>query len=75
MMMPLTYRLAPRELVDTITAIGAENCIISTAFSQDFHPMPAEGLHMGIATLLQAGMEKVEVGMLVKDNPSRPLGL
>ena len=74
-MMPLTYRLAPRELVDTITAIGPENCIISTDFGQDFHPMPAEGLRMGIATLLQAGMEEVEVGMLVKDNPSRLLGL
>jgi predicted TIM-barrel fold metal-dependent hydrolase len=74
-MMPLTNRLPPRELVDTITAIGAEHCIISTDFGQDFHPMPAEGLRMGIATLLQAGMEEVELGMLVKDNPSRLLGL
>ena len=56
-------------------AIGTENCIVSTDFGQDFHPMPAEGLRMGIATLRQAGMEEVEVGMLVKDNPSRLLGL
>ena len=74
-MMPLTYRLTPRELVDTIMAIGTENCIISSDFGQDYHPMPAEGLRMGIATLLQAGMEEVEVGMLVKDNPSRLMGL
>ena len=74
-MMPLTNRLAPKELVDTITAIGPDNCIVSTDFGQDFHPMPAEGLRMGIATLLQAGMEEVEVGMLVKDNPSRLMGL
>jgi len=74
-MMPLTYRLPPRELVDTITSIGAEHCIVSTDFGQDFHPMPPEGLRMGIATLLQAGMEEVELGMLVKDNPSRLLGL
>ena len=74
-MMPLTNRLAPKELVDTISAIGPENCIVSTDFGQDFHPMPAEGLRMGVATLLQAGMEEVEVGMLVKDNPSRLLGL
>ena len=74
-MMPLTNRLAPKELVDTISAIGPENCIVSTDFGQDFHPMPAEGLRMGIATLLQAGMEEVEVGMLVKDNPSRLMGL
>ena len=74
-MMPLTYRLTPSEMVDTITAIGMENCIISTDFGQDFHPMPAEGLRMGIATLLQAGLEEVEVGMLVKDNPTRLMGL
>ena len=74
-MMPMTHRLNPGELVDTITAIGTEHCIISTDFGQDYHPMPAEGLRMGIATLLRAGMEQVEVGMLVKDNPSRLLGL
>ena len=74
-MMPLTFRLPPRELVETITAIGMENCIVSTDFGQDYHPMPAEGLRMGIASLLQAGMEEVEVGMLVKDNPTRLLGL
>ena len=74
-MMPLTYRLTPRELVDTITAIGTEHCIVSSDFGQDYHPMPPEGMRMGIATLLQAGLEEVEVGMLVKDNPSRLLGL
>ena len=74
-MMPLTYRLTPKELVDTITAIGTENCIVSTDFGQDYHPMPPEGLRMGIASLLQAGMEEVEVGILVKDNPTRLLGL
>ncbi len=74
-MMPLTYRLSPSELTDTIRSIGAEQCIISTDFGQAFHPSPPEGLRMGIATLLQAGMEEVEVGMMVKDNPSRLLGL
>ena len=74
-MMPLINRLTPAQLVETITSIGTENCIVSTDFGQDYHPMPPEGMRMGIATLLQAGMEEVEVGMLVKDNPSRLLGL
>lgn len=73
--MPLSNRLAPKDLVETILAVGPENCIISTDFGQDFHPMPAEGLRMGVATLLQAGMDEVEVGMLVKDNPARLMGL
>ena len=74
-MMPLTNRMPPKELAETMSAIGLENCIVSSDFGQDFHPMPAEGLRMGVATLLQAGMEEVEVGLLVKDNPSRLLGI
>ena len=72
--MPTTHRLDPRELAETISAIGPEKCILSTDFGQDFHPMPAEGMRMGIATMLRSGMEEVEVGMLVKDNPSRLMG-
>ena len=72
--MPTTHRLDPRDLAETISAIGPEKCILSTDFGQDFHPMPAEGMRMGIATMLRSGMEEVEVGMLVKDNPSRLMG-
>jgi predicted metal-dependent phosphotriesterase family hydrolase len=32
-------------------------------------------MRMGIATLLRAGMDEVELGMLVKDNPARLLGV
>ncbi len=72
--MPTTHRMDPRDLAKTISAIGPERCILSTDFGQDFHPMPAEGMRMGIATMLRAGIEEVEVGMLVKDNPSRLMG-
>ncbi|PKB68784.1 MAG: hypothetical protein BZY81_00795 [SAR202 cluster bacterium Io17-Chloro-G4] len=74
-MMPLTNRMPPKELAETMAAIGLENCIVSSDFGQDHHPMPAEGMRMGVATLLQAGMEEVEIGLLVKDNPSRLLGI
>ena len=74
-MMPMTYRVPPEDLIATIRHIGPERCIVSSDFGQDFHPMPAEGMRMGIATLLRAGMDEVEVGMLVKDNPARLLGV
>ena len=74
-MMPLTFRLNPSELASMLQAIGPERCIISSDFGQAYHPTPTEGLRMGIATLLKAGLEEVEVGMMVKDNPSRLLGL
>ena len=74
-MMPLSHRMAPSELAEMLRAIGPDHCIISTDFGQAYHPIPPEGLRMGIASLLQAGLEEVEVGMMVKDNPSRLLGL
>ena len=74
-MMPLTFGLAPSKLAETLSAIGPEHCIVSTDFGQAFHPKPPEGLRMGIATLLKAGLEEVDVGMMVKDNPPRLLGL
>lgn len=73
--MPLTLRMNPTELAEMVQAIGPEHCVVSTDFGQAYHPVPPEGLRMGIATLLKAGMEEVEVGMMVKDNPSRLLGL
>ena len=72
--MPTTHRLDPKALAKTVKEIGPEKCIRSTDFGQDFHPMPGEGMRMGIATMLRSGLEEVEVGMLVKDNPSRLMG-
>ena len=74
-MMPMTSRMPPSDLMDMIRAIGAEHCIVSTDFGQAYHPIAPEGFRMGVATLLRAGMEEVEVGMMIKDNPSRLLGL
>ena len=74
-MMPLGFGLPLGELAEMLAAIGPEHCIISSDFGQAFHPMPADGLRMGIASLLEAGLEEVEVGMMVKDNPSRLVGL
>ncbi len=74
-MMPLALSVKPSTFVDMLREIGPEHCIISSDFGQAHHPMPSEGLRMGMATLLQSGLDEVEVGMLVKDNPSRLLGL
>lgn len=74
-MMPTNVRMAPQSLVEMINAVGVDHCILSTDFGQAFHPIAPEGLRMGIATLMRSGMEPVDVGLLVKDNPARLLGL
>lgn len=74
-LMPLTLRLPVEEMVAQIRAVGAERCILSTDFGQDFHPIPPEGLRMGIAHLLRAGLTAEELDRMVRRNPARLLGL
>lgn len=74
-MMPTNVRMAPKDLAEMIKAVGVDNCILSTDFGQAHHPIAPEGLRMGIATLLRAGIEEADMGLLVKDNPARLLGL
>jgi len=46
-MMPLTFKLSPRELMEMVRTIGVERCILSTDFGQAFHPMPPRGVAHG----------------------------
>ncbi|MCS7206812.1 MAG: amidohydrolase [Dehalococcoidia bacterium] len=74
-MMPTTLRIPPSEIAQQIRAVGEEHCILSTDFGQAFHPIAPEGLRMGIAWLLGAGLSVEAVEQLVKYNPARLLGL
>jgi len=74
-MHPLRLNMSAKDLAAMIREIGAENCIFSTDYGQDFSPIAPEGFRMGIAALLEQGLEEVEVGLMVKDNPARLLGL
>jgi hypothetical protein len=72
---PLRGRLDPAIMVNAMRAVGAEHCIFSTDFGQDFNPAPAEGMRAMIATLLSCGCTKSELELMVKINPARLLGL
>jgi len=74
-MSPLGLAMNPRALVEMVREVGAENCVFSTDYGQAYSPIAPEGFRMGIAALLEQGLEEVEVGLMVKDNPARLLGL
>ena len=73
--MPLEERLDPMKMVEAIRAVGAEHCIMSTDFGQDFNPAPAEGMRMMIATMLKCSLTEKEIELMVKINPARLLEL
>lgn len=67
--------LDPQIYVDAIKEIGAERSILSGDFAQNTDPMPAEGMRMGIGTMLQYGCTEEEVEWLVKKNPYKLLDI
>ena len=72
--MPARAVMTPGKLVETLRALGVNNCIVTTALGQWMNPPPAEGMRMAIAALLDAGMSADEVSTLVKRNPAQLLG-
>ena len=72
-LLPMFQRIHPRELIENIREIGAEHCFISTDFFFNWPPPPTEMLRMTIATLLDLGLGRDEIELLVRINPSRIL--
>jgi len=48
---------------------------LSTDFGQGLHPAPPEGFRMMVAYMIQFGLSEKELEILIKDNPSKLLGL
>jgi predicted TIM-barrel fold metal-dependent hydrolase len=65
----------PKLIVEHIKAVGEEHCILSTDFGQPSNPSPPEGFRMMVAYMLESGLSEKELQVLIKDNPSKLLGL
>jgi hypothetical protein len=74
-LMPLGDALPPAKMVEAIRKVGAEHCIMSTDLGQNFHPPPAEGMRMFIATMKQCGLKDEEIEVMTKTNPAVLLGI
>ena len=73
--MPILGGMNPSVITEHIKAVGAEHCILSTDFGQGLHPAPPEGFRMMVAYMIQFGLSEKELEILIKDNPSKLLGL
>ena len=69
--MPSTGSMTCAQLVEAVSGLGADRCIVTTDLGQWMNPPPAEGMRMAIAALLDSGMNVSEVETLVKHNPAR----
>ncbi len=72
---PMWQGLDPKDVVASIRAVGAERCILTTDAQGDYNPTAPEMYRMFIATMLQLGVEKEDIEIMVKRNPARLAGL
>lgn len=71
----LRHYIPPRSLAETIQALGAGNCVLSTDAFNSWVPPAHELLRLGIGQLLECGLSEEEIRVLTVTNPRRLLGL
>lgn len=73
--MPNGERMDPGAMVEAIKSVGPARCLLSTDFGQSGNPSPPEGMRLIISTMLQHGLGKADVELMVRTNPAQLLGL
>lgn len=63
------------EVVEAVREMGPEHYVLSSDLGQIHNPPPPEGLRIYIRLLLERGLDKEEVRMMIQENPLRLLGL
>jgi hypothetical protein len=74
-LLPGFKRITAQEISQRIKEVGAEHSILTTDAFFDWTPPPPEMLRMFIGDLLEQGISKDEIEIMVKNNPSQLLGL
>jgi len=73
--MPKHDRLPISDYTVAIRAVGVAKCLVATDFGQYHNPAPLEGFRLMLGGLLREGFSAEELAIMVKDNPSKLLGL
>jgi hypothetical protein len=73
--LPMHQQLPVKKIVESIRAVGAEHCLLTTDAVFAWNPAPPQMMRMYIQTLLAAGLTPAEIEMMVKTNPAVLLGL
>ena len=66
---------SPQELKEHILAAGVENSSIGSDLGQVDNPTPVEGMRQAIKLCLALGFTEADVRVMVRDNPSKLVGL
>jgi len=65
----------PVLVAEAIKAVGADRCILSSDMGIWYSSTPVEGLRSYVEILMQCGISRKEIDLMIKKNPSEILGL
>jgi hypothetical protein len=68
-------KVEPREMIESIKAVGVEHSIFCTDLGMAFNAVPVEGMRVGICTMLRYGLTEKEIELMIKVNPAGLLDL
>lgn len=68
--MPAHDQVSPVEIVEQISGVGPEHCIIASDFGQLHNPPPVEGMRMFVETLKKFGLSEADIETMAKKNPA-----
>lgn len=73
--MPMHLRVNPRDIAESIRAVGVEKSVITSDAFGPWNPPAPEIFRMFIRTLLELGFSDEEISVIARENPSRLVGL
>ncbi len=72
---PKHQQLSPDRIVESIKAVGAEHCVISSDAVFAWNPTAPQMMRMFIAALTERGIQPQEIDWMTKRNPASILGI
>jgi len=71
----VAHPVTQKTIADSIRAIGAGHCIMSTDTGQWLNPIPAQAMGIYIKDMLDLGISEEDVRTMVQTNPAKMLGI
>lgn len=65
----------PSKVAEAIRAVGPKHCIMSSDMGIWYSPPPVEGLRCFAEVMMQLGLTRQEIDVMLKTNPARVLGM
>jgi hypothetical protein len=73
--LPTGFRVKPDYIADCIKAVGPEHCLMCSDAGNPEGPNPLDAFKMFITIMLNRGISKQEIELMIKENPAKLLGL